>query len=259
MPLSPHLDFLTKFARNHFSGDPSYDGMLQLKLEHTLCVFENAQKILQNESLSGTTAELATLAALYHDIGRFPQFAEYGTFNDRTSVNHGRLGVLTLRKLNMPGNLSATDWRLIRLAIGQHNIRDLSPTLPEPVATITKLVRDADKIDIFRIMSEHFSSDTSDPAITHGFKDIPDQYSDTIYKSVMAQKNGDYGDIQCANDFKLLIIGWVFDLNFRTSFSLLEKRGLIKRIFSLLPKDVKIQDLEKKVNKFIRYNKNSPS
>lgn len=259
MSLTPHIEFLTSFAESHFTGNRSRDKMLRLKLDHSMRVFGNAECIIDGERMTGDIASMGRLAALYHDIGRFPQLAKYGTFNDRESVNHGRLGVLTLRDLDMPGEVPAKSWRFIRLAIGQHNVKNIRNTLPSPVSEITRLIRDADKIDIFRVMVEHFSGENPDPAITHGFEEVPGQYSETIFDAVTARTTADYRDIRCANDFKLLIVGWVYDLNYPTSVSLLKERGLVERIFSFLPKDKKIQDLEKKVNNFMHYNNGEPS
>jgi len=259
MPFSPHVDFLTDFAQRHFTGDKSRDKMLQLKLDHSLRVFENAKAIIKGESIDSTTATLALLAALYHDIGRFPQFAEYGTFNDRISVNHGRLGALTLRQPLIPGNIPPKEMRLIRAAIGLHNSKVISDSLPEPLGTVTKVIRDADKLDILKVMVDHFSGEHSDPSITHNHKDIPDYYSHVMYDDVFAGRVADYNNICCLNDFRLLLVGWVFDLNFSTSIALISKRELTKNVFSFLPNDEKIQELENKVNKFMLYNTQTPS
>lgn len=259
MSLDAHVDILTSFAHSHFTGDPTRDAQIQLKITHSLEVLKNAERIIAGEGITGKSTHLCRLAALYHDIGRFPQFARYATFNDRESTNHGRLGVLTLRELNLPGHTSVNDWRIIRFAVAQHNLKEIRAGLPKALRTPTMLVRDADKLDIFRVMIEHFSSDNPDPVVTHGFKDKPGEYTDAVYASVMEKKISDYRLIQCANDFKLLIIGWLFNLHFSTSLKLLIQNGTINRIFSFLPKDVKIQALEKKIDAFIRYNSDCPS
>lgn len=253
MNLEPHIDILTRFGASHLIGTDHDNGLIQLKIDHSLRVLDNARLIVDGENISGQTATLCQLAALYHDIGRFPQFAKYRTFNDRESTNHGRLGVLTLRDLDLPGDLSARDWCTVRFAVAQHNLKSTRDTLPSHLATPTQLVRDADKIDIFRVMVDHFSSDNPDPVVTHGFDDIPGVYTDEIYDAVMAEQTGDYRLIRCSNDFKLLIIGWLYNLHFMTSIALIAENNYLEQLFSLLPKDDKIQRLEEKINKFMRY------
>lgn len=259
MPLKRHVEFLTQFAKSHYTGNEERDALLRLKLDHTLHVLENAKEIIARESIGEMLGLHCLLAALYHDIGRFPQFSQYGTFKDADSINHGRMGVLTLRSASLPNTDAPVDWRIVRFAIGQHNVKSIRTGINEPFATPTKLVRDADKVDILRVMVDHFSGRRTDPAITHGVKNIPDQYSSRIYEAVLNKRPGDYNDIKCTNDFKLMIIGWVYDLNFKSSIELINERSLIKEIFSYLPKDTKIQTLEESIDQFVRYNTASPS
>lgn len=254
MDLDAHKAVLTSFAQSHLTGDPAKDNFINLKLSHSLHVHENAEKIIEGEEIEGKQAEICSLAALYHDIGRFPQFARFGTFNDKESVNHGRQGVLTLRDIDLPSDMSADDFRLIRLAIGQHNIKSIKADLADPYATPVKLVRDADKVDIFRVMVEHFSGDNPDPVVTYGYDDIPDKYTPAIYNAVMNGETGDYNLVRYANDFKLLIVGWLNDLHFLTSLRIIHERGNVESIFSFLPKNDEIFALKEKVEEFIRYN-----
>jgi hypothetical protein len=41
--------------------------------------------------------------------------------------------------------------------------------------------------------------------------------------------------IRTLNDLKLLQLSWVFDLNYRSSFRLVNKRGSIRRMAGVLP------------------------
>lgn len=259
MSLAEHVDTLTAFAESHYTGTNEQDAMLRLKLGHSIRVLECAESIMAGEHIGGHTKQLCQLAALYHDIGRFPQFAEYGTFNDRISTNHARLGVKTLRNLALPGELSSRDWRTIRLAIAQHNLKKLSDALPSKYETIVKLVRDADKLDILNVMVDHFTSDSPDPDVVHGFEDIPGQYSPVIYNDVMNGRTADYRDINCTNDFKLLILGWIHDFNYTTSLNLVTSRNYVKTIISLLPSTPDIQVLETSIFKFMHYKGVTPS
>lgn len=248
-----YIDVLTRFANSHNSGDSDTDSLIQLKLDHSVRVFENAAAIIEGEGLSGPAADNACLAAIFHDIGRFPQLARYRTFNDRESINHGRLGVQTMRSLPLPCADEAR-WKVVRVAIGQHNIKSIRSSLPEPYATPARIVRDADKIDICRVMIDNFTGDCPDPVVTHGVADVPDTYSEELYHAVMNEEPGDYAQIRYTNDFKLLVVGWLYHLHYTSSAHILFERGYVERIFSLLPKDERIKDLESKIYAFSRYN-----
>lgn len=254
-----HRDFLIEYSEGFKTGKSKNDTFIGLKQAHSLRVHENSLNIIEGEEIYGPKADLCELASIYHDIGRFPQFARFGTFNDRVSANHARLGVLTLREQDMPGDLSSADWQTIRVAVGQHNVKELRPSLPDRYLTPTQVVRDADKLDILKVMVDHFSGDNPDPVMTHGFEDVPGKYTKSIYESVMAEESGDYSLIRYANDFKLIIIGWIYGLYYKTSIQLLAERGHVQKLLSFLPKDENIERLEEKIHTFIRYNTNPPS
>ncbi|CCH47403.1 HD domain-containing protein [Pseudodesulfovibrio piezophilus] len=251
LSIDEHVDTLIGFANGHFHNEKAYDAQIQLKITHSLAVLENAKAIIRSEKISPHEADLCHLAALYHDIGRFPQFSRYQTYNDRDSINHARLGVLTLRTLSLPKGLSDQDWRTIRFAVGQHNLKTIRPDLPDHLRHPTNVVRDADKLDIYRVMVEHFTSQNPDPVVTHGFVEKPGEYSLAVYDSIMARETSDYRLIQSANDFKLLVIGWVYDLYYTQSLQLLREKGYLDILFSLLPDDERIQALNKRITNFM--------
>ncbi|BDQ36489.1 HD family phosphohydrolase [Pseudodesulfovibrio nedwellii] len=254
MPLFDHQASLTAFANSHFKSEKDHDYHIKLKFEHSLRVCENAKAIVADEDITGHVASLATLAALFHDIGRFPQYTTYGTFKDAESINHGRLGVLTLRDQKLPHATSKKDLRLIRAAIGLHNVKAIRDTTPQPLATIANIVRDADKIDIFSVILDHLDPETeSKPVVIHSLIQDQTKYSDEVYQTTLAGEIGDYSLLRYSNDFILLLIGWLFVLHYPTSVRLIAERGLIEQAFSILPKDDKIQTLNEKSHTFMRY------
>ncbi len=62
----------------------------------------------QQLDLQPSDLYLAEVMALFHDIGRFEQYACYHTFADRHSVNHTELGVEVLQRENLLDLLDAT-------------------------------------------------------------------------------------------------------------------------------------------------------
>lgn len=129
MDLEPHVEAFKRFADSFLTGDEK-DKFIVMKREHSLRVLENAINIVDMEKPAPETARLCLLSALFHDIGRFTQFATYGTFNDRESINHGRMGVLTLRESGLPKGLTEREQRIVRFAVGQHNLKIVRPDLP---------------------------------------------------------------------------------------------------------------------------------
>ena len=69
-----------------------------LKIVHSYKVAEIAKELAVHQSCSQEDVELAELIGLLHDIGRFEQLKQYGTFLDAKSVDHAALGVRILQK-----------------------------------------------------------------------------------------------------------------------------------------------------------------
>ncbi|XXJ19953.1 HD domain-containing protein [Desulfovibrio caledoniensis] len=248
MFLSAHKQLLREFAESHLSGDATNDYHIRLKLDHSMRVLDNGLAIIGDEGITGRTGELAAMACLYHDIGRFPQFARWGTFKDADSINHGRMGVLTLRRLDLPGGFTDREWRIIKGAVGLHNAKEVNPGLKGDLATMVGVVRDADKVDIFAVILDHLSSPhTPDQVVIHRLEEHPTRYTPAVYDMVMSGGPCDYGLLRYDKDFLLLLTGWLFSLNHGTSARLLRERGLVARTFELLPDTDEIKALEEKV------------
>lgn len=227
-----------------FATSKGLHPMLKLKREHTLKVLDNAAHIvasLQGDAdiLDPQESRLPLLGALFHDVGRFPQYQRYGTFRDADSTNHGILGSQTLAThpegQQMLQGLTGNERRLVRGMVALHNKRFLPSHIPEKLRNMTRIVRDADKLDIMRVMIEHFEACASDPGVTLHVKEHPTEYTQQVYDDVLHARRGDYRSLRWTNDFKLMLLGWVHDLNFPGSRRLLHERGVLDRLFDMLP------------------------
>lgn len=254
MDLTSHEKAFRDFANGHLTGDHTHDYHIILKREHSMRVLDNARAIIHGQRLTGRTADLAEMSALYHDIGRFPQYARYGTFKDADSVNHGRQGLLTLRDTPLPDGITDADWRLIRAAVGLHNTKELNPRTPQPLKDIVNVVRDADKLDIYAVILDHLATESDDmDVVILSLEYDPMKYSDAILDRVLAEQPCEYGMLKYTNDFILLLVGWLFSFAYPTTIRLLAERKLVDKAFSILPESEKVQALEKKANEFIHY------
>lgn len=72
------------------------DERIALKVEHTYKVAELFDEIAQGEGLSPADVDLAWLCGLLHDIGRFEQLCQWGTFIDADSCSHAALGSVAI-------------------------------------------------------------------------------------------------------------------------------------------------------------------
>ncbi|MBI5519409.1 MAG: HD domain-containing protein [Desulfovibrio sp.] len=209
-----------------------------LKIEHTKRVLAIAETICAEERLPADVTLAARLAALLHDVGRFPQYLEYRTFRDADSANHAALSVVhTLREKLLDG--VPTDIRRMVLgAVYLHNKRSLPNLSSAPLRAVAKVVRDSDKLDIYQVMIAHFSQKKpKHPEVALNVIDDPERYTPAVLQALLARQLGDYRSIVYVNDFKLMVVGWLYDLNYATSCRLLHERGYLDTIFAGLPAD----------------------
>ena len=133
--------------------------MIRHKVEHTLRVAGNCERIAVSLRMDDGDVAFAWFLGLLHDIGRFEQVRRYGTFVDSVSVDHAEFGADLLFREGLihdypVGELSADRLSLLETAIRQHNKLALPEGLNEKTRCFCDLIRDADKADIFRVVTE---------------------------------------------------------------------------------------------------------
>ncbi len=236
--LDAHAEAFREYGRSYYTGEAGHDFHLDLKAEHSRNVFGHASALsVAEESFAASPVRCRALllAALYHDLGRFRQYHAYGTFSDKLSVNHAHLAVRELKRL---GLLDAEDARIRSLAlagIALHNRFALPRSLDPDARMVTEAVRDADKLDIMRVMAGHLTAGTPvDPVIALNVV-ASREVTPAILRSVMARKLGLYTDMRTTTDFKLLVCGWLYDLNYAWSRKKAVRQGHLAALFASLP------------------------
>ncbi len=231
--------FRTWFERytRSFSSEKE-DGRknISLKIEHTSRVCGLILQVALEETTDRPLLLLAEATALFHDIGRFPQYARYKTFRDSISVNHGRLGAETLIKENVLEGLPEREREMILTAVRFHNAFSI-PVIDDPEALfLVKLVRDADKLDIWRIFLEFYENGRGGLASAAGLG-LPDTpgYSEEMVAAIVEKKTASLSSVKSLNDFILLQLSWIFDLNFNAAVRILLEKGVVDRFIRLLP------------------------
>lgn len=209
---------------------------VRLKREHSLRVWDNARLIIQDESLPPDVDLAVQAAALLHDAGRFPQYAQYKTFNDRQSENHARLGVRTILRQGLAAGLPSSVRRVVLGAVFLHNVRSLPPRLPRLLDYTVRVVRDADKLDILRVLLGYFDPEIPyNPVVLLGLPPHPENYTPEVLDAVLRGESADYTKMAWVNDFKLLLLSWSFSLNFAAARRAMLQRGLLRQLERRLP------------------------
>ena len=133
--------------------------MIRHKVEHTLRVAENCERIAASLGMNSEDVTFAWFLGLLHDIGRFEQVRQYGTFLDSVSVDHAEFGADLLFHDQLIDSFPAESLpekrlRLLEAAIRLHNKLTLPEALDDQTRCYCEIIRDADKADIFRVVAE---------------------------------------------------------------------------------------------------------
>ncbi len=133
------------------------DVKITLKIDHTFRVAEIADRIAGSLNAD---RDFAWFLGLLHDIARFEQQTRYGTFKDAKSVDHAEFGADLLFKgdrliESFPKYTGIPDWENVaETAIRLHNKLNLPKGLDKTTYLYSTILRDADKCDIFRVLTE---------------------------------------------------------------------------------------------------------
>ena len=128
---------------------------IDIKREHTERVTEEIINIGKQLGLNDNELNLAEIIALFHDIGRFEQYDRYKTFSDYKSENHAELGIKILKQYDVLDLLDENLQKVILCSIKYHNWPSLPAKETKTCLFYSRLIRDADKLDIWRVVTDY--------------------------------------------------------------------------------------------------------
>lgn len=152
---------MDEFA-DYTSGYDISDEKIRLKVEHTYRVAGLCDRIARSFGLWEDDINLAWVIGMLHDIGRFDQVRRYGTFSDADSVDHAHYAVeLLFGKGMLADYFGSTDGKgleesigIIKKAIYNHSAYRIEDGLAEREVLFCNIIRDADKLDIFKVVND---------------------------------------------------------------------------------------------------------
>lgn len=250
--LSALDNWFSQYCHSFSSPDSEYQRNISLKEHHTHNVRQNILTICREEALSPEQQDIAEIIALFHDIGRFPQYHQYKTFKDSDSVNHAALGVQILTEKHVLAAFSKPVQDVIIKSIRFHNVFILPGFLSPEESLFLKLIRDADKLDIWRVFIEFYTLPEGEraSAVGLGFPDVPG-FSDEVISTLNNRQIVNLTMLRTMNDFKLLQLSWVFDLNFAASFRMLKCRDYISTLAATLPENAVITEAISRIYTYV--------
>ena len=237
------IDYMLSFQSN----DPLIHLNFALKREHIHRVVNYSELLAKSIECDDDVLLSAKLAALLHDIGRFAQFKKYQTFNDFISEDHADIAVQLINEHKWLNDLPEEMQTSIIKAVSFHNKISIPKNESPEVTLLSQILRDADKLDILDLAIKEYSNQNKNKNNSFSLDlENSSTVSKLIAKSFSAEKLPSKADMKTITDFKLIQMAFVFDLNLRESFSIVNKKGYLKHLFETMPKSDQIFELYRK-------------
>lgn len=144
------MNYFDDYTKTYDLNEPK----LEYKYYHSIRVMDNMEMIAKNLSLPIKDVELAKCIGLLHDIGRFEQYIRYKSFSD-FNLDHGEYGANMLKETEALKHydIDEEDYEVVYKAIRNHNKFKIEPNLTNRELLFSKMIRDADKLDILFALS----------------------------------------------------------------------------------------------------------
>lgn len=211
------------YIKGFYTEDADIQENILRKEEHTDYVVRISKELAIALGLNEHDLLLAQMIGLFHDIGRFHQYTVYRTFNDRVSVNHALYGLDIIKDLSLLKKLDAVDLQVFTFAIANHNAIDIDASGSKREILFAKLIRDADKLDIYRVL---------EPLIP---PDDGSAYSPVFVQSFLKGEQCDFAYMKTTADRKLVRLLWLYNINFAWTMQKLIERKYADEIIRHLP------------------------
>ena len=234
--ITSHQEWFAAFTDGYRRAEQQDVMPLDLKVEHTRAVLDHTRLLTAEGAIPPPLHRTCLLAALYHDVARFPQYARWHTFKDSLSANHGLLGIKVLKKHACLDAEDPVVRARVLAAVGMHNRFAVPRGLSPELRLVVDAVRDADKLDIFRIMAGHLAGEPpyNEAVVLHVLAD-PDLWSPAVVRSALQGQVASYAQLTSVNDLRVLLSTWMFDLRFAATRRQLARSGLVPLLLAPLP------------------------
>lgn len=237
-------EWMARYMKSFYSDDAEVQRGILIKEKHTGYVTANSVELAKFLKLSTHDVELAEVIGLFHDVGRFRQYSIYKTFNDADSEDHADLALKVIDELEFFKELAAQDFEIVKFAIQNHNKKTVAPTDDERKNFFAKIIRDADKLDIYRVLEPFLAQENVDkmPNFIKSTSNPVADISPDFVENFVTGKQADYRKIRTNGDRKIVRLMWLYDINFSWTMRKIVERGYIDKIVSNLPMDEKIAE-----------------
>ncbi len=196
---------------------------IRYKYTHSYRVEKLMKELATRLNLSKEEIKIAELIGLLHDIGRFEQIRKHGVSSDsKTHVDHADESCIYLFESgHIRDYIDDNKYDdIIRDAIKNHNKYIIDNKLSGKSLLFTKMIRDMDKVDIYKVVSDEYE-------IIYDKNEITSR----VLRTFEEEKTINSFDKETETDTTLAHIAFLFDINFRESINILKETGNLDLYF----------------------------
>lgn len=238
------------------------DGKVHLKIVHTMKVAELSEMIARGIGEDEENVQLAKVIGLLYDIGRFEQLRRFHDFRDYLTVDHAQLGVEILKENHLIRAFVEDEKYddTIFQAISNHNKYAIEDGLNKNTLTHAKIIRDADKIDIFRV---HIEDPVDDFLFIKDDEIKQSKTSKEIEKQFYEGHCIVSGGRKSVADVYVMRLAFMYDVNYVPALEYIQKQNYLRRMIDRIgfenpdtihTFDAMLQTIEKNMKKRIETN-----
>ena len=205
------LEKVIKEFNKYTSSFDMKDKNINLKYGHSYAVSELMGELAFRLDLSKEEIELAKIIGLLHDIGRFEQLKNTNSFDD-SIFEHAEYGADYLFKDGHIRDFLDIDKydSIIEKAIRNHNKIKIVDKLSNKELLFTQMIRDMDKVDIYK-----------QTAVKYEMSFNVDEVSSKLLEKIRNEKLIEKCECKSDSDWILLMLSYIYDINFNESFDIL--------------------------------------
>ena len=244
-------DWFNKYYETFTELSENHQRIFEIKKEHSLRVADIALHLSDKLEWADDDKKLTFLIGILHDIGRFSQMLEFNTFSDEKSVDHAERAITVIKESGLLETLNISNKEPVFAAILNHNKFKIQDGLTGQQLLHSKLIRDADKLDIYRVLADYYSKRNGDINHTLTWElQKGTVVSPAVAKEILSGKMVSKKNLVSEIDVKIMQLSWVYDLNFRPTFEYLLKHRYLENVYNSMPKNDLVIEIYRKIKVF---------
>lgn len=224
-------------------------GRINLKVKHILRVSQNCKFLAEQLNLTEEQIKLAELIGLFHDIGRFEQVRLYNTFSDKdTGLDHAEYSLKVLYDDGLIKRFIDTNKYddIIKKSVYNHNKARIDENVEGEALIFSRIIRDADKLDIYRVINEE---EMKDIFWYEEFENVA--MSDKLMNCFINDRFINYKDVKTNADLIYVFYGYIYDFNFPCCLKLIRDNNYLEKFCDRIKETFKSEEINKNTKKIL--------